>query len=86
MILNINGHRVNRNHIIQYYKRIISSGTDVYVEFIDTQAISIVCFNREDVADAILSLIDDVFENEIKLTYINSEHIKGNLDRAKDSF
>lgn len=84
MILNINGRRVNRNHIVEYYKRSFTNTMDIEVDLI-THAISIECFNREDVADAILSLIDEAFEHEINLTYINSEHIKGNLERAKES-
>lgn len=90
MILNINGRRVNGKYIVSYCKRISVDS------FVDADAVTVVievnnstmvvgCFGSEEVADAILSLIDDAFENEIKLTYINSEHIKGNLERAENS-
>lgn len=45
------------------------------------------CFVSEEVADAVLHLIDDAFEHEIDLVYIITEHIKSNLERVdKDAF
>lgn len=88
MILNINGHRVNGKYIVSYRKRIVvEAGVAVVDIEVNNSTIVVDCFGSEGVVDAILSLIDDAFENEINLVYINAENIKGNLERAyKDAF
>jgi len=88
MILNINGDRISAKHIIHYRKRVMSDERiDVLIELEHGHRKDVMCWDNEAIADAVLSLIDDAFENEINLTDINVEHIKGNLDRAdKDAF
>ena len=88
MILNINGHRVNGKYIVSYQKRIFVEASAVMVDIeVNNSTIGVDCFGSEEVADAILSLIDEAFENEINLVYINAENIKGNLERVdKDAF
>jgi len=90
MILNINGIRINRTEIARYEK--IYTGDKkpmVKLSFIyhspnSMSIMNIDCYGSEYVADSILSLIDDAFDHECNLVYINSEHIKGNIERQKD--
>jgi len=88
MILNINGHRVNGKYIVSYRKRIVvEAGVAVVDIEVNNSTIVVDCFGSEGVADAVLHLIDDAFEHEIDHVYINTEHIKGNLERVdKDAF
>lgn len=88
MILNINGHRVNGKYIVSYQKRIFVEASAVMVDIeVNNSTIVVDCFGSEDVAEAVLHLIDDAFEHEIKHVYIITEHIKSNLERSdKDAF
>lgn len=88
MILNINGHRVNGKYIVSYQKRIFVEASAVMVDIeVNNFKIVVDCFGSEEVADAVLRLIDEAFENEINLVYINAENIKGYLERSdKDAF